>query len=387
MSGRSIPGWRESGVLVGILLAGAGIYLLLPALRLPLSALLNGALTVLVLAVGMLTRAASPRLAIVRVLGFAAASPAVFASHYIWFLRGATRSGDFYGETMLAWLLYLGTTFGLLMGVAAGCRVAEWALQRSIDGLGSRVRRAAHVSLALLLALAVLGTQASLRHPLYERWLSSLPLSEDLGTPSAWPATAWSTATLSGARQVRYLELIVSGRPLRVFQGLSFGRFTATIVRWQGRSGWETPPVTECGEGDCTRPNGFDVPIRVRRDAERGLWVIDQGDRLHSAVFTDGGDRVQLTYARILSSAAPPRSWVVGAWGAALLAFASMRWSRRRGSNDVLAGLPYRAPVAPLDVSAVDLRCRALLPHALALTICALYAAPLAAYFLSAFTG
>ena len=53
----------------------------------------------------------------------------------------------------------------------------------------------------------------------------------------------------------------------------------------------------------------------------------------------------------------------------------------------MLAGLPYRAPVAPLDVSADDLRCRALLPHAFALTVCTLHAAPLAAYFLSAVTG
>lgn len=390
MSGPYAPKWQAAGgVLVGILLGGVGIYLLQPALRLPLSALLHGGLTVLVLAVGMLTRAASPRLAFVRVLGFAAASPVVFASNWVWLLRGATRSGDHYGETIVAWLLYLGTTFGLLMGVAAGCRVAEWALQRSIDGLGSRVRRAARVVLALLLALTLLGGHASLRHPPYERWLSSLPLMEDFGAPATWPATAWSSITAThGEPPSRYRELSVEGHRLRVFQQSSDYRFPATFVRWQGRSEWETPPVAECGVRDCTGANRLNrAPIRVRRDAQRGLWIIDQGDRLSSAVFTDDGARVGPSYASILSSAAPPLSWVIGAWTAMLLAFASMRWPRRRIEPEAPSALPYRAPIEPLDGTADDLRYRALLPDALALTICALNGAPLAAYFLHALVG
>jgi hypothetical protein len=48
---------------------------------------------------------------------------------------------------------------------------------------------------------------------------------------------------------------------------------------------------------------------------------------------------------------------------------------------------PYRAPLASLDGTADDLHYRRLLPHALALTVCALHAAPLAAYFLHAFAG
>lgn len=391
MSGRSDPKWQAAGVaFVGTLLAGVGgIYLLQPALRLPLSALLHGGLTVLVLAVGMLTRAASPRLAIVRVLGFAAASPVVFASNWIWLLRGATIMGESYGEAIVAWLLYLGTTIGLTLGVVAGCKVAGWGLQRSNEAIGFRVRRAAQVVLALLVALTLLGSHASLRHPPYEPWLSSLPVIEDFGAPATWPATAWSSITAThGEPPSRYRELNVEGHRLRVFQRSSDYRFPATFVRWQGRSEWETPPVAECGVRDCTRANPLNqAPIRVRRDAQRGLWIIDQGDRFSSAVFTDDGARVGPTYASILSSAAPPLSWIIGAWTAVLLAFASMRWPRRRIEPEVPSALPYRAPIEPLDGTADDLRYRALLPDALALTICALNGAPLAAYFLHAVTG
>jgi hypothetical protein len=359
-------------------------------MRLPLSALLHGALTVLVLAVGMLTRAASPRRAIVRVLGFAAASPAVFASQWIWLGRGATIMGESYGETILAWFLYVGTTAGLLLGVFAGCKVAGWGLQRSNEALGVGVRRAAQVALALLVALTLLGSLASLRHPPYERWLASLPLMEDFGAPAAWPATAWSSITAAGgAPPSRYRELSVEGHRLRVFQRLGDPRFPATFVRWQGRSEWETPPlVAEYGGPDSTRANRFNqAPILIRRDAQRGLWIIDQGDRLSSAVFTDDGARVGPTYASILSSAAPPLSWVIGAWTAVLLAFALLRWPRHRIEPEVPSASPYRAPIEPLDAMADDLRYRALLTDALTLTICSLHAAPLAAYFLSAFLG
>jgi hypothetical protein len=241
--------------------------------------------------------------------------------------------------------------------------------------------RSPQTSLALLVLVALLGTHAARRRPPYERWLTSLPLRADLGVPTTWPAHAWTTITMAGGMVMHHRDVRVDQQYLRVYRGGD--RFAATRVCWQGLTVRDAASEWSTGPHDCTRPNPSEgARLRVHRDDERGLWIVDHGGRHYSAAFTDLGVRVGPTYASILSSASPPASWVVDAWIAALLAVALLRWPRPRLNPAVPLATPYRTSLgSAVSASPAQLR------EAFALTICVLHAAPLAAYFLRAALG
>jgi hypothetical protein len=139
---------------------------------------------------------------------------------------------------------------------------------------------------------------------------------------------------------------------VRVHRDRSRGGFATVHACWQGPAVLEPAAARSIGTRGCAHPARAEgARLRERRDAGRGLWIVDLGDRHTSAAFTDRGARVGPTYASILSSAALPAS-------------------------------PYRAGRAFAEpVDAARLR------EAFALTICALNAAPLAASFLRALVG
>jgi hypothetical protein len=265
--------------------------------------------------------------------------------------------------------------------LAAGNFVAGKVTPAAGDKGTLRVRRAAQTSLALLVLVALLGTHAARRRPPYERWLTSLPLRADLGVPATWPADAWTTVTTAGGVVTHHRDMRVDQQHLRVYR--RGDRFAATRVCWQGPSVGDAATERSTGPHDCTRPNRSEgARLRVYRDDERGLWIVDHGGRQYSAAFTDLGVRVGPTYASILSSASPPASWVIAAWIAALLAVALLRWSRPRLDPAAPLATPYRASLgSDFPADAAELRA------AFALTICVLHAAPLAAYFLRAALG
>lgn len=376
--------WSVLTVVVGgALVVGAGFCLAGPTAHRPVVVPLDAALTLIALVVGALTWRGSPRLAVVRVLGFAATPSVVFAGTCIWLARDVTLIGEGYADIITSMFLYLCGVVGFGVTLTAGSFIADRATRGPAPTGARRVRRAAQASLALLVIVALLGTHAALRRPPYERWLTSLPLRADLGVPTTWPADAWSAVTTSNGAVMRYRDVRVDGRYLRVYQHRRADRFAGTHVCWRGRSVRETPADWWTGAHECTRPSRFDrAPLRVRRDHERGLWIVDHGGRHDSGAFTDLGARVGPTYASILSSAAPPLSWVVSAWVTVLLAVALLRWPRSPVSTAAPLVAPYRPrPVAADPEDPVQLR------DALALTIGALHAAPLAAYFLRAALG
>ncbi|TAK29337.1 MAG: hypothetical protein EPO40_10605 [Myxococcaceae bacterium] len=372
-----------AGGLTGALVTIAGFCLVGRLVHRPVVVPLDAALTLTALVLGVLTWRDSPRRAVVRVLGFAATSSVAFAGTWIWLARGATLIGEGYADIILATVLYLGAAVGLVFAMAAGTFVAD-KVTPAAGGRGAlRVRRAARTSLALLVFLALLGTHAARRGPPYERWLTSLPLRADLGVPATWPADAWTTLTAADGAVTHHRDLRVDQQYLRVYQYRRGDRFSGTHVCWQGQSVRDAATERSTGPHDCTRPNHSEgARLRVRRDEGRGLWIVDQGGRHDSGAFTDLGVRVGPSYASILSSAAPPASWVLAAWIAALLAVALLRWPWPRLVPAAALSTPYRSSLgSPVPADPAELRV------ALALTICVLHSAPLAAYFLRATLG
>lgn len=376
------PNW--SVVIVTMLLMGAGFCLVEEAVHRPVMVPVDAALSLVALAIGAVAWRASPSRAIVRVLSFVGASPVVFACVWMWLAREVTTRGEMYGEYVGAAIIYAFATASIVLAVGAASVVGERAQRGSASAGAALVRRTAHVLLASLVLLALLGTYAALRRPAYERWLTSLPLRADFGALETWPDGAWQAAPNPEAARhqaVRYRELRIGRQLLRVYQTGETHRWTA--ICWRGLSSWETPPMPSSGGNTCTRSCELDgSPVRLRRDDDRGLWVIDYAGRHHSAVFNDLGARVALPYSAILSSAAPPGSWVVSAWVAAALAVALLRWPRQPAGTDAAPATPYRPrPVGSEPANPASLR------DALALTICATHAAPLAAFFVRALVG
>lgn len=235
----------------------------------------------------------------------------------------------------------------------------------------------------LLVIVALAGTHAVQVRPPYEQWLTSLPLRADVGDPTAWPAEVWTADATTRGAVTEHRDVRIDGRYVRVYRDWRHGRFAAIYACWEGASVREPAADRAIGSRSCTRPDRpAGAPLRVRRDAARGLWIVDYGGRYGGAAFTDRGARVGPTYASILSSAAPPASWVVAAWVAALIAVALLRWPRARLDPAAPLASPYRA--GPTVADAAD---PARLREAFALTICTLHAAPLAAFFLRATLG
>ncbi len=377
---RGDRGWSLSTVVVALgLVFIAGFSIAESAAHDPVVVPVDAALTLVALVVGAVTWRGSARRAVVRVLGFAAAPPVVFACTWIWFAGGVTVVGETYGDTVMSVFLYVCGFIGLIVMLTAGNLIADTATRGSARTVARRVRRVAQTSLALLVIVTLLGTHAALRRPAYERWLTSLPLRADFGPPATWPTEAWSTIASPGSRgATHYRELRVDGQHLRVYR-----HGNQINVCWPGVSGREGTDEGASNYHRCTRPDFvLEQAVRVRRDDARGLWVVDLGNRYSSGAFTDRGARVGPTYARILWSAAPPASWVVSAWVALLLAVALLRWPRRSGGPSASATTPYR----PLPI-ATEVADPAMLRGAFAVTICAVHAAPLAAYFLRAALG
>jgi len=374
--------WSEWTISsVGALVVVAGFILSGEAARRPVVVPLDAALTMIALAVGALTWRRSPRQAVAGVLGFAATPSVVFAGIWIWLARDATLIGEGYADTIHAMFLYVCAVVGFVVTLTAGYVIAGGATRGPAHTSERRVRRAAQASLTLLVFVALLGTWSATRRPPYEQWLTSLPLRADLGSPATWRSDAWSTATTSDRDAATYhRDVRVDGQLLRVFQHVGRNQFE---VCWQGLSFRGTPAGWSSGARHCTRPDYIDgAAVRVRRDDDRGLWVIDHGGRHSSAAFNDLGARVGPTYASILSSAAPPLSWVVSAWVAVLFAVALLRWPR----PSVGIAAPFVAPYRPRPAAdAPDDPAR--LRDAFALTLCALHSSPLVAYYLRAALG
>ncbi len=380
--------WSEwTIVVVGALVVVAGLYTGLFVANLtarrPVVVALDAVLTLLAFVVGALAWRGSPRQAVVRVLGFATTSSVVFAGTCLWLARDVTLIGEGYADIIMSMFLYVCGVAGFGVAALAGNFIADRATRGPAPTSARRVRRAAQASLAVLVFVAILGTHAVLRRPRYDRWLTSLPLRADFGAPETWPVGAWSTVTTDGGAVKRYRDVRVDGQYLRVYGHPHDERFRGTTVCWLGLSVRETPAEWSSGAHECTRSSVLHgAPLRVRRDHDRGLWIVDHGGRHDSGAFNDLGARVGPTYASILSSAAPPASWVVSAWVALLFATALLRWPRPRGGAAVPLVAPYRPrPAADEPDDPAQLR------DAFAVTVCALHAAPLAAYFLRAALG
>lgn len=367
------------GGLGGLLCLFLGIDLVPRARRLPLAVPMDVALTVIALLVAVLPWRGSPRRAAVRVLGVAAMSSIVFAATSLWFARGVTQMGEGYGEYLFAFVLYLGAAVGLVVAWAVGTAVADTVTS---EGTATGSRRAARAMLSLSVLLSCLGTHAAIRRPPYERWLSSVPVRADFGVPAAWPSIAWSIVDDHEEAPRLYRDLHVDGQRLRVFRHGSAGGSSWTQVCWRSSSLGEGRPERPSGAHECTRPTrSRTARLLVRHDDDRGLWFVDYDVRHYGAAFTDLGVRVDPSYASILSSAAPPVSWVVASWAAALCAIALLRARTGVGPGAPPAA-PYRTqPAAAQPDDAARLR------EAFAFTVCALHSAPLAAYFVRAALG